>query len=155
MKKEPYGSGNSKWFVHDRFGLFIHWGLYAAAARHEWVKSREQLSTEEYQKYFDHFDPDLYDPTAWALAARAHDVGVSVVVTSALESGVGLAGAVHLAAALPYAMHATAAKPLAAGLATGERLATDTVRRPIVPRDGDVFVPSGAGLGIEVRRRYR
>ena len=23
------------WFVHDRFGLFIHWGIYAAAARHE------------------------------------------------------------------------------------------------------------------------
>jgi alpha-L-fucosidase len=22
------------WFVHDRFGLFIHWGIFAAAARH-------------------------------------------------------------------------------------------------------------------------
>ena len=25
--------------VNDRFGLFIHWGLYALPARHEWVKS--------------------------------------------------------------------------------------------------------------------
>ena len=53
---------DKSWFLHDRFGLFIHWGIYSAAARHEWVKSREQISDEEYQKYFDHFDPDLYDP---------------------------------------------------------------------------------------------
>ena len=35
--------GDSVWFVHDRFGLFIHWGLYALPARHEWVKSREEI----------------------------------------------------------------------------------------------------------------
>ena len=29
------------WWVHDRFGMFIHWGLYALPARHEWVKNRE------------------------------------------------------------------------------------------------------------------
>ena len=27
------------WFREARFGLFIHWGLYALAARHEWVLS--------------------------------------------------------------------------------------------------------------------
>lgn len=32
------------WFVNARFGLFIHWGLYAMAARHEWVKSKEPIS---------------------------------------------------------------------------------------------------------------
>jgi alpha-L-fucosidase len=42
------------WFVHDRFGLFVHWGLYALPARHEWVKSREELSDADYQNYFDH-----------------------------------------------------------------------------------------------------
>ena len=36
-------TGDTTWFVHDRFGMFIHWGLYALAARHEWVQSREQL----------------------------------------------------------------------------------------------------------------
>jgi alpha-L-fucosidase len=25
------------WFTHDRFGLFVHWGLYALGARHEWL----------------------------------------------------------------------------------------------------------------------
>lgn len=58
------------WFTEGRFGLFIHWGLYALAARHEWVKSRERLTDEQYQRYFDHFDPDLYDPVAWARAAK-------------------------------------------------------------------------------------
>ena len=58
--------GDSDWFVHDRFGMFIHWGIYALAARHEWVKKYENLTDEQYQKYFDHFYPDLYDPTEWA-----------------------------------------------------------------------------------------
>ena len=62
--------GDSKWFTHDRLGMFIHWGTYAAAARHEWVKSHERIPDEEYQKYFDVFDPDLYDPTEWARAAK-------------------------------------------------------------------------------------
>jgi alpha-L-fucosidase len=56
-------------FRERRFGLFVHWGLYALAARHEWVKQRERLSDEEYRRYFDLFDPDLYDPDAWAEAA--------------------------------------------------------------------------------------
>jgi len=58
-------TGDSSWFVHDRFGMFIHWGLYALPARHEWVKNRERITDEDYQKYFDHFNPDLYDPKAW------------------------------------------------------------------------------------------
>ena len=44
--------GNTDWFVHDRFGMFIHWGLYALPARHEWVKNREELSDEQYAPYF-------------------------------------------------------------------------------------------------------
>ncbi|MCA1596290.1 MAG: alpha-L-fucosidase [Chloroflexi bacterium] len=73
--------GNTEWFVHDRFGMFIHWGLYALAARHEWVKHREEISDENYQKYFDHFNPDLYDPKAWARAAREGGMKYFVVTT--------------------------------------------------------------------------
>ena len=58
------------WWTQARFGLFIHWGLYALAARHEWVKQQEHITDEDYQKYFDRFDPDLYDPKAWARAAK-------------------------------------------------------------------------------------
>ena len=62
------------WFVHDRFGMFVHWGLYALPARHEWVKNREEISDADYQPYFDHFNPDLYDPTQWARQARCGHV---------------------------------------------------------------------------------
>ncbi|GAB4466781.1 MAG: alpha-L-fucosidase [Armatimonadaceae bacterium] len=73
--------GDTSWFVHDRFGMFIHWGLYALPARHEWVKSREKISTEDYEKYFKHFDPDLYDPTLWAEAAADAGMKYFVVTT--------------------------------------------------------------------------
>ena len=64
--------GDTSWFTHDRFGLFIHWGLYSLPARHEWVRHNEQIPNELYdEKYFKHFDPDLYDPQAWAAAAAA------------------------------------------------------------------------------------
>ncbi len=64
-----------------RFGLFVHWGLYALPARHEWVKKREQLTDEQYQPYFDHFDPDLYDPAVWAQAARDAGMKYSVLTS--------------------------------------------------------------------------
>lgn len=73
--------GNTEWFTADRFGLFIHFGLYAEAARHEWVKSNEQISNEDYQKYFDHFDPDLYDPKAWAKAAKEAGMKYFIITT--------------------------------------------------------------------------
>ena len=60
-----------KWFQHDRFGMFIHWGLYALPARHEWVRNVERMTDEQYLKYFKHFNPDLYDPKEWARAARS------------------------------------------------------------------------------------
>mgnify|MGYP000101536544 FL=1 len=59
------------WWTDARFGMFIHWGLYAQPARHEWVKSKERMSNEDYQKYFDVFNPDLFDPTDWAKQAKA------------------------------------------------------------------------------------
>jgi len=74
-------AGDTRWFVHDRFGLFIHWGIYAVAARHEWVKSRERISDEEYQKYFNHFDPDLFDPAVWAREAKNAGMKYFVVTT--------------------------------------------------------------------------
>ncbi len=74
--------GDSSWFVHDRFGMFIHWGLYALPARHEWIMRRESISVEEYErKYFRHFDPDLYDPDIWASAAADAGMKYFVITT--------------------------------------------------------------------------
>jgi alpha-L-fucosidase len=74
-------AGNTTWFTHDRFGMFIHWGIYALPARHEWVKNREEMTDEDYQKYFDRFNPDLYDPAGWARAARAAGMKYMVVTS--------------------------------------------------------------------------
>jgi len=74
-------TGDMDWFVRARFGLFVHWGLYALPARHEWVKMREQISEEQYEKYFRHFDPDLYDPALWARAASDAGMKYFVVTT--------------------------------------------------------------------------
>ena len=69
------------WFTHDRFGLFIHWGIYSVAGRHEWVKNYERMTDEQYQTYFDHFDPDLYNPKDWAAAARKTGMKYFVITT--------------------------------------------------------------------------
>ncbi len=75
-----------KWWTEARFGMFIHWGLYAAPARHEWVKNHERMTNEQYQKYFDIFNPDLYNPREWARAAK--NAGMKyIVVTSKHHEG--------------------------------------------------------------------
>jgi alpha-L-fucosidase len=73
--------GDTAWFTRDRFGMFIHWGLYALPARHEWVQSIEEIAPEDYRRYFERFDPDLYDPREWARAAR--EAGMKYVVLTA------------------------------------------------------------------------
>ena len=69
------------WWTHDRFGMFIHWGLYALPARHEWVKNREEIPDEKYDEYFSRFDPDLYDPEEWAEAAAYAGMRYVVLTT--------------------------------------------------------------------------
>jgi alpha-L-fucosidase len=61
--------------------MFVHWGIYAPAARHEWVMNREEMTVEEYSRYFRHFEPDLYDAGEWARAAR--EAGMKYVVLTA------------------------------------------------------------------------
>ena len=69
----------TEWFRHDRFGMFIHWGLYAIPARGEWVRSVEKISAEAYQPYFDAFDPEAYDPRQWAKTAKAAGMKYAVM----------------------------------------------------------------------------
>ena len=69
------------WFTDARFGMFIHWGLYSMPARHEWVRHHERISNEAYQKYFDLFDPDLFQPKEWARAAREAGMKYFVITT--------------------------------------------------------------------------
>lgn len=58
MKKES--ANRTKWFTQDRFGIFIHWGLYSLAAQQEWVKSLEMIDDAQSDKRY--FEQDLYNP---------------------------------------------------------------------------------------------
>ena len=73
--------GNTEWFVKDRFGMFIHFGLYAVPARHEWVQSYEMIHNEDYDKYFEFFDPDLFDAKQWARKAKEAGMKYAVLTT--------------------------------------------------------------------------
>lgn len=68
-----------EWYKEARFGMFIHWGLYAIPARGEWVRSVEKITNEEYQPFFDEFNPTDYNPREWAKAAKAAGMKYAVL----------------------------------------------------------------------------
>ena len=67
------------WFPSSRFGMFIHFGLYALPARGEWVKTQEAIPEDRYDRYFRHFDPDRFDAREWARTARATGMKYAVL----------------------------------------------------------------------------
>ena len=70
-----------RWFTEARFGMFIHWGIYAVPGRGEWVKSQERIPDEVYDRYFEEFDPDMYDPKKWAKLAKKAGMKYAVLTT--------------------------------------------------------------------------
>jgi len=61
-----------RWFNEARFGMFVHWGLYAIWARGEWVMHQERIPPDEYALLAQRFSPDDFNADAWvALAKRA------------------------------------------------------------------------------------
>jgi O-succinylbenzoate synthase len=77
---------------------------------------------------------------AGRIAQRSRRAGVGVVVTSFLDSGLGIAAALHFAASLPDS-------PFAAGLATAELL-KDDLAPPFAVGGGAIALPRAPGLGI-------
>jgi alpha-L-fucosidase len=60
-----------QWWRDARFGLFIHWGVYAIPGRGEWLMWNERIPFHEYAGLADRFKPLKFDGDAWAEAARA------------------------------------------------------------------------------------
>ena len=69
------------WYTSARFGMFIHWGLYAIPARGEWVRSVERIPSGDYDPLMAEFDPPHCDMGAWMDAAKA--AGMQYVVMTA------------------------------------------------------------------------
>ena len=70
-----------EWFRHARFGMFIHWGLYAIPGRGEWVRSSEEMDEEQYRPYFEEWNPVRYNPRKWAALAKAAGMKYAVLTT--------------------------------------------------------------------------
>ena len=62
----PENSGGGRdWFFEKRFGLFIHWGLYAIDGLQEQQQQRYNVPAEDYAKLQGKFNPKGFDPEEW------------------------------------------------------------------------------------------
>lgn len=70
-----------RWFNEARFGMFIHWGLYAIPGRGEWAMYKEPIPREEYNRLADRFVPEHFDADAWAALAKRAGARYMVLTT--------------------------------------------------------------------------
>ena len=70
-----------KWFRDARFGMFIHWGLYAQLGRHEWVMNRERIPIPEYEPLADTWKPTPNAARKWAKLAKQAGMRYMVMTT--------------------------------------------------------------------------
>jgi alpha-L-fucosidase len=103
------------WFREAKFGMFIHWGVYAVPAGTykgeqvkgigEWIMRNAQIPVAEYRAFARQFNPVKYQPDAWAKLAK--DAGMRyIVITSKHHDGFALfpsdASAWNVKDATPY-----------------------------------------------------
>jgi alpha-L-fucosidase len=90
-----------QWWREARFGMFIHWGVYAVPAGTwngrqiggigEWIMNRGKIPVADYQRIARDFNPVKYDPDAWVKMAK--DAGMKyIVITSKHHDGFALFG---------------------------------------------------------------
>lgn len=68
----------AEWFTEARFGLFIHWGIYAIPAKGEWTYANDKWAPGEYENLMNKFNPTDFNPAEWACLAKA--AGMKYVV---------------------------------------------------------------------------
>ena len=85
-----------EWWRDARFGMFIHWGLYAIPAGEwngkpiagigEWIMDRANIPVEDYEQLAKKFNPTKFDAAEWVRIAK--DAGVKyIVITSKHHDG--------------------------------------------------------------------
>lgn len=87
------------WWRQARFGMFIHWGVYAVPAGTykghqvkgigEWIMNRGKIPVAEYKEYAKQFNPVKYDPEAWVKLAKQAGMKY-IVITSKHHDGFAL-----------------------------------------------------------------
>lgn len=98
-KEDPVMSEQDQrmeWWRDARFGLFIHWGLYAQPAGEwkgeqipgisEWIMARAKIPVKEYEKLTETFNPIKYDADQWVRLAKQAGMKY-IVITSKHHDG--------------------------------------------------------------------
>lgn len=67
-----------EWFQNARFGLFIHWGLYALLGKQEWVMHTDRIPVEAYHLLANQFNPTRFNAEEWVSIAA--DAGQKYIV---------------------------------------------------------------------------
>lgn len=68
-------------FQDDKFGIFIHWGLYSMLADGEWVMHNKNLHWKEYEKLAGGFYPSQFDAAQWVAAIKASGAKYITITT--------------------------------------------------------------------------
>ena len=80
-----------QWFQDNKFGLFIHWGVYSVLGKGEWVMSNDKMPVADYEKLPAQFNPTEFRPAEWV--AMAKDAGMKyITITSKHHDGFAMWG---------------------------------------------------------------
>lgn len=78
------------WFQENRFGLFIHWGVYSVRGEGEWVMQNARITIPEYERDFPpSFNPTKFDAAQWVAMAKAAGMRY-ITITSKHHDGFGM-----------------------------------------------------------------
>ena len=99
LKEETHPEHRLQWWDDAKFGMFIHWGVYAVPAGvyngeqiegiGEWIMLRAKIPVSEYKAFASQFNPVKYDPESWVKLAK--EAGMKyIVITSKHHDGFAL-----------------------------------------------------------------
>ncbi len=87
----PENLKSRQWFQDNKFGLFIHWGVYSVLGKGEWLMNNDKIPVADYEKLPPQFNPTEFNPAEWV--AMVKDAGMKyITITSKHHDGFAMWG---------------------------------------------------------------